>query len=106
MEWVARNFDIIVLPLLVSVFVPIIVVWIRHRQTFGDISASLSQGEAKFRADLMVRLADMQQKYDTLHEDYLESRKHIAALEVKVKELEQEKRRLKAELNEFSPGTP
>lgn len=84
LAWVERY----LLELIIGVVVPILVVWYRYRRSFRGVASSLSKDEAVFRADLLVRLNTMQEKYDSLHEAYLQCEAKHSEANMKLARLE------------------
>jgi hypothetical protein len=76
-----------VLSLLVGVFVPVALAVYRRRKTFGEVRESLSASEAKFRADLIVRLNAITERCDRLQKENIECERRSAELLVEVESL-------------------
>ena len=79
--WINEHLTPAVTALIVGVFVPIIVTIIRKRRAMLEITDSLSVGEARFRADIILRLNDVQKRYDAVRDELIEcEHKHALAL--------------------------
>ena len=88
LEWIESN----LLALITLVLVPLLVVWIRFRTPLSSVAAGLSQSEAKFRADLILRHDALTRRLDELNardceRQHQQSQMAVARLEAEIEEL-------------------
>jgi len=94
--WIEENISgPIAAALVTGVAVPLVLAMYRRRRTIGEVRDSLSSSEAKFRADLILRMNTLTERCDRLQRDNLECERRNNELQAEMTALRIDLRSLK-----------